>query len=235
MTTGRHADRLRQGIQHINATIANNSISSNIEKKTAMTVRSRVDYGVTDQVIDAIVRAWLREPLPGGWANGNERETDRCDVEGYGDYYSIAPPAGAKNHITVGAVYVNTDAMTSFSSWGPTDDGRMKPDVVAPGHQAGGDNGVTSTSSAWIPLTSSSGALPWRRPPSRGARPAAPRFRARFPGQPDPRNSTLKVLLAQTAVDVGNAGPGYETGYGSIRIKQAIDQMRAAGRFLRAM
>src|SRR5262249_32791381 len=50
-------------------------------------------------------------------------------------------------------------------------------------------------------------------------------YRAHFPG-PDPRNSTLKILLAQTAVDLGNAGPDYQFGYGSVRIVSAIDFMR---------
>jgi len=223
-------------IQSYNATIANNSIGTGVEQDRTRNLPCSMqgDYGVTDQVIDAIVRGGFGSPFRIVWANGNERPSLVCNEEGYGDYRSIAPPAGAKNHITVGAVYVNTDAMTSFSSWGPTDDGRMKPDVVAPGHQAGGDNGVTSTSNA---ASDTGYVVKW------GTSMAAPTvtgalalllqdFRARFPGQPDPRNSTLKVLLAQTAVDLGNAGPGYETGYGSIRIKQAIDQMRAAGRFL---
>ncbi len=34
--------------------------------------------------------------------------------------------------MTVGAVD-NTTAMSSFSGWGPTDDGRIKPDIVAKG------------------------------------------------------------------------------------------------------
>ena len=36
--------------------------------------------------------------------------------------------------------------MTMFSSWGPTGDGRLKPDIVAPGCQVGGDGGIKSTS-----------------------------------------------------------------------------------------
>ena len=35
--------------------------------------------------------------------------------------------------------------MTTFSSWGPTDDGRIKPTIVAGGEQIGGDNGIKST------------------------------------------------------------------------------------------
>ncbi len=50
---------------------------------------------------------------------------------------SIVAPACAKNVITVGAVkdygYESVDDITSESSRGPTDDGRIKPDLVAPG------------------------------------------------------------------------------------------------------
>lgn len=54
--------------------------------------------------------------------------------------YDILPTwANAKNILTVGAcakyTYVNSSSpvMSSFSSWGPTDDGRIKPDITAPG------------------------------------------------------------------------------------------------------
>lgn len=49
----------------------------------------------------------------------------------------ISSPGCAKNAITVGNVYDNfgeiTDLISGTSSIGPTGDGRMKPDVVAPG------------------------------------------------------------------------------------------------------
>jgi hypothetical protein len=51
-------------------------------------------------------------------------------------------------------------------------------------------------------------------------------YRARFPGRPDFRNSTLKILLAHNAVDLGNVGPDNQFGYGSVRIVPAIDFMR---------
>ncbi len=47
-------------------------------------------------------------------------------------------------------------------------------------------------------------------------------WRARHPGAPDFRNSTLKVILAHSAVDLGNPGPDYQFGYGSIRAEAAI-------------
>ncbi|NJE54650.1 S8 family serine peptidase [Thermococcus sp. 21S9] len=49
------------------------------------------------------------------------------------DTYTIGSPAAAPDVITVGAVDKN-DVITSFSSRGPTADGRLKPEVVAPGN-----------------------------------------------------------------------------------------------------
>ena len=48
------------------------------------------------------------------------------------DFDTITPVSCAKNIISVGAVTKDLE-MTDFSSWGPTDDGRVKPDVVAVG------------------------------------------------------------------------------------------------------
>ncbi|WP_297498289.1 S8 family serine peptidase [Thermococcus sp.] len=48
------------------------------------------------------------------------------------DKYTVGSPAAADKVITVGAVD-STDTIASFSSRGPTADGRLKPEVVAPG------------------------------------------------------------------------------------------------------
>lgn len=53
---------------------------------------------------------------------------------------TVTPPATAKNVITVGAAGndkwgLSSDNVAGFSSRGPLDDGRLKPDVVMPGHQ----------------------------------------------------------------------------------------------------
>ncbi len=76
------------------------------------------------------------------WAAGNDRN-DAGDGSRPpdGPYDTIGPEGTAKNVITVGAVngipggYTRTSdvVMTEFSSWGPTDDGRIKPDLVAKG------------------------------------------------------------------------------------------------------
>jgi len=48
------------------------------------------------------------------------------------DYGTISSPGCAKGALTVGAVD-KSDVMAGFSSRGPTSDGRIKPDIVAPG------------------------------------------------------------------------------------------------------
>jgi hypothetical protein len=99
------------------ADVANNSIGTNTETN-GFPCSIQGDYGVTDVLIDSLVRGSLGAPTRIVWANGNERQGNFCDIEGFGDYYSTAPPATAKNHITVGALNANDDSMTSFSSWG---------------------------------------------------------------------------------------------------------------------
>ncbi|MFQ5428698.1 MAG: S8 family serine peptidase [Phycisphaerae bacterium] len=211
-----------EAINVYGADISNNSIGTNTAYNGFPCVWEG-DYGVTSSVIDSIVTGSLGAPFRIVWANGNERGSGRCGST----YHTTAPPACAKNHITVGALNSNDDSVTWFTSWGPADDDRLKPDVSAPGCQVGGDNGVTSCS----------GASDFSYTTFCGTSMASPTvcglsalllqdFRSQFPGQPDFRNSTLKALLAHNAQDIEAVGPDYKTGYGSVRIQQTVDFMR---------
>ncbi len=221
-----------QAINTYGAEIANNSIGTNTATN-GFDCDITGDYGATSQVIDTIVRGDgsdpdFDEPFRVIWANGNERQTSRC-----GDtYFTTAPPACAKNHITVGAVNSDDDSITSFTSWGPVDDGRLKPDIAGPGCQNSGDGGVTSCSysgdSAYTIMCGTSMASPTVCGLSALI---IQDFKTQYAGQAMFRNSTLKCLLAHTAVDCGNTGPDYQFGYGSVRVQPAIELMRA-GEFL---
>jgi len=62
---------------------------------------------------------------------------------------SVGTPSTAKSAVSVGATLRGTsaDSMASFSSCGPTDDGRIKPEVTVPGSvivSANADNNVAS-------------------------------------------------------------------------------------------
>ncbi|MFO0839522.1 MAG: S8 family serine peptidase [Phycisphaerae bacterium] len=216
-----------QAINVYGADISNNSIGTNTAAN-GFPCGWEGDYGVTDTVIDSIVRGGLGAPFRVIWANGNERGSARCGST----YHTTAPPACAKNHIAVGALNSNDDSVSYFTSWGPADDGRLKPDISAPGCQVGGDGGVTScgtaSNSAYITYCGTSMASPTV---CGLASLVLQDFRAAHPGQPDPRNSTLKVLFAHTAQDVDAPGPDYKTGYGSVRVQRAIDFLRTGNFF----
>ncbi len=209
------------------AVISNNSIGTNTAPN-GFPCSWEGDYGVTSALIDSIVRGSLGNTIRIVWANGNERGSGRCGTT----YHTTAPPACAKNHITVGALNSNDDSVTNFTSWGPTDDGRLKPDISAPGCQSNGDFGVTSCSTggnnSYISFCGTSMASPTVCGLSALV---MQDFRTQFPGRPDLLNSTLKTLWAHNAQDIEAVGPDYKTGYGSVRVQPTIDFMRT-GQFV---
>jgi hypothetical protein len=171
--------------------------------------------------------------IPVVFAVGNERNDRDCGMNPnlpYINYANILPGGQtAKNTITVGAINSDNDAMTTFSSWGPTDDGRIKPEVVAPGDQTGfkairstvpgntyGEMGGTSMAA---PAVSGSIAL------------LKEQYYKICPTNNIILPATLKALLIHTARDLDdtttwyNPGPDYASGYGAINIKNAIDML----------
>ncbi|NLX21919.1 MAG: S8 family serine peptidase [Phycisphaerae bacterium] len=213
----------REAIQVHGVHLANNSIGTNTARN-GFPCDITGDYGVTSMLIDAIVTGSLGQPMRIAWANGNERALPRCGNL----YHTTAPPAGAKNHIAVGAVNANDDSMTAFSSWGPTDDGRLRPDVCAPGCEVGGDRGITSTSGtdSYAVLCGTSMATP---AVTGVCALLLQEWQTLWPELDLPRNSTLKAILTQTAVDLGPVGPDYQSGYGSVRAAEAVDLLRTRG------
>ncbi|HOW69423.1 MAG TPA: S8 family serine peptidase [Phycisphaerae bacterium] len=210
----------REAILTHGAEMASNSIGSNVARN-GFPCELEGSYGVTSAVIDAIVAGSLGTPARVVWAAGNERNGGRCGLA----YATIGPPAPAKNPIIVGAVNSNDDSMTWFSGWGPTDDGRLRPDIVAPGCQASDDRGVTSTGldGGYTTLCGTSMATPAVTGVSALL---LQDYKRLYPGTPLPPNAMLKAVLAQTAADLGIVGPDYQTGYGSVRAREAVDLLR---------
>lgn len=210
--------------------LSNNSIGSNVEPN-GFNCAWQGDYGLTASLIDGIVRGSLGPDMRICWAAGNERQGSACDIEGFGDYYSVAPPGAQKNAMAVGALNANDDSVTSFTSWGPTDDGRMKPDISTPGCQSGGDGGVTSCSGNSDTGYSVKCGTSMASPTLCGMTALLLQdYRVQF-GSPDPKGATVKAMWCHTAQDIVNPGPDYQTGYGSARTQAAIDFMRT-GNFI---
>ncbi len=216
--------------------VANNSLGTNT-CANLFPCEISGDYGVTANLLDAIVIGELGRPMTMLFAAGNERNdvgdcaTGHCcrcideAVHTPEGYRSIAPPAGAKNAIIVGAVNSDDDSATFFSSWGPTDDGRLKPDISAPGCQNDGDGGVTSTvmGGGYSSFCGTSMATPT----ATGVTALLLEdYQAQFPHESDPQPATIKTFLVHNAIDVGPVGPDYQSGYGSIRAVDTIEFMR---------
>lgn len=145
-------------------------------------------------------------------------------------YDTISADALAKNILTVGSVgdavsgsvrSLANAYMSAYSSWGPTDDGRIKPDVVANGEAlysclATSDTayGTFSGTSMASPNATGSAALlvQW--------------WDHLFPGHAM-RASTLKALLIHTADDLGTPGPDYQYGWGLVNVKAGADLLQA--------
>ncbi len=217
-----------EAVMVLGADLANNSLSTNISLN-GIDCELEGDYAVMSMVLDGIVGGSLGRAVPIVWAGGNERGgAARCGST----YYTTPPPATAKNVIAVGAVTSDTDEVAIFSSWGPTDDGRLRPDLVAPGYQIGGDGGTTSTNQIVFGLYYTTFGTSMATPVVSGAIALLLEdFRAQFPGLPDPIPSFYKAILLHTAEDIGATGPDYRSGYGSLRIADAVDQLRS-GQFV---
>ena len=150
--------------------------------------------------------------------------------DGYkqGGYNTVAFMGVAKNVLTVGAVddassggvrYVPGATMTAFSGWGPTDDGRVKPDVVANG--VGVYSPVASGTGSYDSYSGTSMAAPNS---AGSALLLIEYYRALFPLQ-YMRAATLKGLIIHTADDLGTPGPDYVFGWGLMDTKAAADHI----------
>ena len=188
------------------------------------------NYTLRSSKFDNIVHGVYGSEIPIIFAAGNEQDDHPPG------WRTITPPGGtAKNTIVVGATYSDTDGMTCFSSWGPVDDGRIKPDIVAPGDEFPCRTGVGNPSiNSTIPYGSADHSYPYDE--MHGTSMAAPvvsgsaglmlqEYRNTHDNI-DPWPSTIKVLLMHTAVDLGNPGPDYQFGYGRIDVQDAVDTIR---------
>jgi hypothetical protein len=138
-------------------------------------------------------------------------------------YDVISTTGTAKNILTVGSVAglpngpVNrTDVATSFfSSWGPTDDGRIKPDLVGNGENVL-STGVTGTD-AYLTLSGTSMAAP----NITGSLYLLQEYYAQKNAGSFMRAATLKGIACHTAFDAGRVGPDYIYGWGLLNMRAA--------------
>lgn len=148
------------------------------------------------------------------------------------DLYDCIPAYnGAKNVLTVGAVsgiplgYNKKEdvIMSSFSSWGPTDDGRIKPDIVADGVSVLSPISTSNTSYASFSGTSMSS------PNASGSLFLIQEYYSKLKAGAFLRSATLKGLAIHTADEAGTTnGPDYQFGWGLLNVEKAASVLTAA-------
>jgi hypothetical protein len=158
----------------------------------------------------------------GAWVLSNDAHG--ADYQN-GGYDTISWTGNAKNPLLVGAVndipagYVDPTSvvLTPFSSWGPTDDGRIKPDIVANGQGL-----VSTNASAITPYATLSGTSMAAPNASGSVNLIAQEYEAQFGTRP--RSSTLKAIVVNAADEAGAAdGPDYANGWGLLNTYRAIE------------
>ncbi len=156
-----------------------------------------------------------------GWVTST---ATRDDDPSYGSVssYSMAKNilvVGAVNEISNGYSQPSNVVMSNFSCWGPTDDGRIRPDIVAKGVAvysplAGNNTQYASwqgTSMASPAVTGSAILLQERYEQVHGS--------GNFM-----RSSTLRGLIIHTANEAGSSnGPDYRFGWGLMNTRKAAD------------
>lgn len=137
------------------------------------------------------------------------------DVDGgISGYDCIGHRGVGKNILTVGAVTA-AGAMSSFSGWGPTDDGRIKPDIVAKGVSVLSSHSDGDDQYSYSNGTSMSG------PMVSGSVGLLLEHQENLHTGVSLRSATIKGLIIHTGSDLGIPGPDYQNGWGMMDTEAA--------------
>ena len=161
---------------------------------------------------------WSYDGMTVLFAAGNDR------------YTGVTPPATAKNVITIGGHdnrgSGSPDSMYYSSSRGPTDDGRIKPDLVAPG------DGVRSCLAQEAQDTDSGWSNDWyleysgtsmATPAAAGAATLVREYLMEVANRPAPQGALIKALLILGAEDMGTRNiPNDDEGWGRVNLINSL-------------
>lgn len=146
-------------------------------------------------------------------------------------YDVISTTGNAKNILTIGAINPIPNGPASrqdvsisfFSSYGPTDDGRIKPDLVADGVS------VRSTSNSGPTAYVTESGTSMAAPNVTGSLYLLQEYYAQKNSGSFMRAATLKGLACHTAFDGGNVGPDYIYGWGLLDMRKAAQAITDNG------
>lgn len=223
--------------------------------------------------LDGVITGSLGRAVPIVFSGGNERAgypgpnnttLTNCitnTTAPFANYTTLNHPKSAKNIIDVGAIDSANNAMSDYSSWGPTLDGRIKPDIVASGQNNGTmNNGVSQITNpfgspfgnpnqqayripyyqlnnpyvyGWFSQTSCAASIV-----SGGIALMLDDWSRHFPLLGPPFPSTLRALLVHNAFDLNDPattwytpGPDFASGYGLVQINETLQSLERGDAF----
>ena len=161
-----------------------------------------------------------------GEGPGDAGQNGKPEIDGGTDGYDcIQPEKLAKNVMTVGAAYEVSEytgpedvAISGFSSFGPADDGRVKPDIVGKGVNTFSTMDGSDTDYSSLNGTSMSA------PNVAGSMALLQSFYQSLSGGVPMRSATLRGLVLHTADEAGpETGPDYIFGWGLMNAEKAAN------------
>lgn len=196
--------------------------------------------------------SWGAENM-GGQYTSDSRSADAF-MDDYGDFTvlfaagnegaqgagTVSPPSTAKNVLTIGASTTGRPStpsagqVASFSSRGNTLDGRIKPDIVAPGVQIcsaraeeaaypAGPSCSLARHSNNDPMYMSADGTSAATPVTAGATVLVRQFLRNHMGLNQPRSDLIRAILINGAKDLGTADiPNADEGWGQLDLQRSI-------------
>lgn len=134
---------------------------------------------------------------------------------------TVGTPASSRLAITVGATLKTDPIITSYSSKGPTLDGRIKPDVVAPG------GGILSGDGIYAPMCGTKDYYVEKRGTSMAAPHVSGIVALLLEANPNLTPMQVKYILTSTAIKCeytdAKYRPNNEEGYGLVQADAAVE------------
>ena len=177
-------------------------------------------YDLSSRILDQ--QAFDLPELQHVFAAGNDG-FGTCSPYPFGFKTVLGGYQSAKNILTVGSTNYKGE-VSFFSSRGPVKDGRIKPEIMSQG---------TSVRSLWLnnSFSSFSGTSMAAPGVSGGLALLVQRYRQLNTGA-NPKSGLLKAIICNGGSDLGNEGPDYKYGFGTMDLLRSVTMIENSTYFI---
>jgi subtilisin family serine protease len=180
------------------------------------------EYSSSSSNVDSFI--WNNDDFVVLFAAGNCGAYSLSQCGSHFGVNSTLSPGTSKNVITVGAS-VSNSSIASFSSRGPTDDGRIKPDVVAPGSNIISTRSSVASGTLWGVFNDNyvySGGTSMATPLVAGVVALVREYLDKNKSISNPSAALIKAMLINGATDITGTVPDMNQGWGFVNLNGSI-------------